>query len=415
MSRPTPGTAHDHPATRWWMLAIVCAGFIAMTVNWFNISTGFGAIGDEFGLAIPDVAFLISIFVAAYGILHIPGGFLATRWGLRRTLAVGLGIEAVGSLLSATSGSFAQLVLWRGLAGAGASIFAAVGIAAVSIWFRDHQHGLALGISSAAFSVGTALGLYTWADITAVTSWRTSVVIGGALCLAVAVVSALFFRTPRGIDSLEGVRLTMRSLKETLGNRDIWIYGFAFFGAYGSYLAASQLISGYGEGRGIDGGEIGIAAFLIGVAGVPGSIAAGWLADRYISPRALFSLGVVLEAAFLAAVPLSGPGTFWIPALGIGFMFNFTFAVWQTVPGNLRIAPENIGTAIGLMLSVSAIGGFVLPWAFGLIADADSYHTAWFFLGVVSVLTVLVGAASRTLTRRPAPAPAAAGLGGSEA
>lgn len=151
---------------------IVSAGFIAMTVNWFNISTGFGAIGDEFGLAIPHVAFLISIFVATYGLLHIPGAFLATRWGLRRTIAVGLAIEAAGSLLSATASSFAQLVAWRGVAGIGASIFAAVGIAAVSIWFRERHHGLALGISSAAFSVGTALGLYTWADIVAATSWR---------------------------------------------------------------------------------------------------------------------------------------------------------------------------------------------------------------------------------------------------
>jgi hypothetical protein len=63
------------PATKWFMLTIVSAGFIAMTVNWFDISTGFPVIDEEFGLAILDVAFLISIFVAACGLLHIPRSF----------------------------------------------------------------------------------------------------------------------------------------------------------------------------------------------------------------------------------------------------------------------------------------------------------------------------------------------------
>ncbi|WP_019633099.1 MFS transporter [Actinomadura atramentaria] len=401
--RPSTPTA-DPPATKWLMLAIVSAGFIVMTINWFDISTGFDDIGAEYHKAIPDVAFLISIFVAAYGVLHIPGGLLATKWGLRRTLALGLAVEAAGALLSATSTSFAQLVLWRALAGVGASVFAAVGVAAVSIWFREHQHALALGISSAAFSVGTALGLYTFGDITAATSWRTSIVIGGLVCLAVAAVSLLFFRVPRGVGSLAGVEITREGLKQTFFNKDIWLYGLAFFGAYGAYLGASQLISGYGEDRGLPGGQVGAAAFLIGIAGVPGSIAAGWLADRYVSPRTLFAVGAILEAVSLACVPLAGEHTFWLPALGIGFMFNFVFAVWQTVPGNMRsIAPENIGTAIGLMLTISAIGGFVLPWAFGLITDGPGYTAAWLFLAIVSAVTVGFCLFSRSRGRTATP------------
>lgn len=397
---PDSKTRPEHPATRWWMLAIVSAGFVAMTVNWFDISTGFGAIGQEFGLAIPDVAFLIAVFVAAYGILHIPGGVLATRWGLRRTLATGLAVEAAGSLLSATAGSFWQLVVWRAVAGAGASVFAAVGIAAVSVWFRERHHALALGISSAAFSAGTALGLYAWADLTDATSWRTSVLIGGGVCLAVSAISAAFFRVPRGIDSLSGVRLTSRGIKESLGNRQVWSFGIAFLGAYGAYLGASQLISTYGADRGISGGEVGAAAFLIGIAGVPGSIVAGWLADRFVSPRTLFIAGALLEAVFLAAVPLSGSGVFWLPAVGIGFMFNFTFAVWQTVPtGTGAIAPENISTAVGLMLSISAVGGFALPWAFGLIVEGSGYSAAWLFLAAASAVAVAACLFSRNSRR----------------
>ncbi|MFE3021529.1 nitrate/nitrite transporter [Streptomyces sp. NPDC059256] len=389
---------------KWGMLTLVSLGFVAMTVNWFNIATGFGPIADEFGLTVPSVAMLISIFVAAYGLLHIPGGFLATKWGLRKVLALGLAMEGLGALLSATAQSFTELIIWRALCGVGASVFAAVGIAAVSVWFRERHHTLALGISSAAFSVGTALGLYVWADITAATSWRTSLVIGGVFCLAVAAASAVFFRIPPGADALQGVHLTREGLRRTLGNRDIWLYGIAFFGAYGAYLTGSQLIASYGEHRGLSGSTVAAAAFLIGMAGVPGSIAAGWIAERFGSTRSLFIAGAVLESLFLLALPLSGPATFWIPAVGIGFMFNFTFAIWQTAPGDSpHIAPEHLSTAIGLMLTVSAVGGFVLPWAFGLLADGPGYPAAWTVMGVVGILTALIALAIKP--SRPDPIP----------
>ncbi|WP_051580964.1 MFS transporter [Pseudonocardia acaciae] len=399
----------DAPTTKWFMLAIVSLGFVTMSANWFNVSTGFGPIAREFGLDIPDVAFLISIFVFAYGLLHIPGGFLATRWGLRPILALGLGIEGIGSMLSAAAGSFAQLASFRALCGVGASVFAAVGIAAVSVWFRHRHHALALGVSSAGFSVGTAVGLYLWADLTAATSWRTSLLLGGALQLAVAVITAIGYRVPGGLDALRGARLTRQGLRHTLGNRDIWLFGCGFLGAYGAYLGASQLIAGYGEHRGFGATEVAVAAFLVGIAGVPGSVLSGWVADRYLSPRVLFLVGAVLEGVFLLVLPVSGPGTFWIPALGIGFMFNGTFAIWQTIPGGLaRIAPEHIGTAVGLMLTISAVGGFAVPWAFGLIVPAGGYPAGWLFMGVTSILAAL---ASLLAGRPPAGTPTPARLG----
>lgn len=384
--------SQDPPSTKWFMLTIVTLGFVVMTVNWFNIATGFGPISEEFDLTISSVALLISVFVAAYGLIHIPGGFLATKWGLRRTLALGLAVEGVGALLSAGAQSYTQLMICRVLCGAGASVFAAVGIAAVSIWFRQRHHALALGISSAGFSIGTALGLYAWAEITEATSWRLSLAVGAVACLLVALASAVWFRVPRGSSSLQGVNLTADGLRQSLTNRDVWLFGLAFFGAYGAYIAGTQLIADYGGERGISGFQISAAAFVIGIAGVPGSVAGGWLADRFFSTRTLFVVGAMLEGAFLISVPLSGPSTFWIPAFGIGFMFNFTFAVWQTIPGDTpAIAPENIGTAIGLMLTVSAVGGFVLPWAYGQIAPRSSYGSAWVFMGIVAIATAAIG------------------------
>ncbi|WP_169807836.1 MFS transporter [Actinomadura hibisca] len=391
---------------KWPMLAIVSAGFLMMTMNWFAIAPGFGQISDEFGLEIPQVALLISVFVIGYGVFHIPGGFVATRWGMRAVLALGLAVEGLAAVVSALAPDYWTLMAVRVVAGIGASVFAAIGVAAVSVWFQHRHHALALGVTSACFAVGSALGLYVWDPVTGALGWRGALALGGALCLVVAAVSAVWFRVPAGSERLHGVRLTRQAVRETLGNRDMWLYGVAFLGAYGAFLGGSQLIAGYGaDERHFSSGEVGLAALLIGVAGVPGSVLGGWIGDRFASVRTVFTVAAMVEGLFFFLVPLSGPGWFWLPAFGIGFMFNFGFSVWQTVPGSARgISEENIGTAIGLMLSVSAIGGFLLPFLFGRIVPSAGYPMAWGFFGVVSIVCALAA----LLVRVPKPAKAVA-------
>ena len=130
----TPYPRHSDPyAARWKMLALISLGFVAMTLNWFDIAPAFPAIGTEFHTNISRTAFLISLFLLGYGIAHIPGGMLATRIGMKQTLVLGLLLEGLAGMASGLCQNYLELAIVRVVAGIGASVFIAVAFGAPSV------------------------------------------------------------------------------------------------------------------------------------------------------------------------------------------------------------------------------------------------------------------------------------------
>jgi hypothetical protein len=60
---------------------------------------------------------------------------------------------------------------------------------------------------------------------------------------------------------------------------------------------------------------------------------------------------------------------------------------WSSVPGRVAgIAHEHIGTTIGLMLTLAAVGGFLVPLASGDLVPSIRFTGGWIFLAVVTAV-----------------------------
>lgn len=388
----------DPLAARWTMLAVVSLGFLSLTLNWFDIAAAFGLIAPDLQVGIPQLALLISLFVIGYGVAHIPGGILATRIGMKRTLVAGVLLEGLAGIGSGLATNYPVLAIFRVVAGIGGSIFIAVAFGAVTVWFQGRELSLALGVSGgAAFSIGVAVGLYVWTFVQAAIGWHLALVVGGVIGLGVALVTAAVFRTPEGATTLAGVAITRAGLREALGHRDLWIYGAALLGGYGAYFTTSQLLAEYAiTERGFGPVAGGLLAALIGLAGIPGSIVGGMLADRSRNTRAFVLGPLLIIAVLLVLIPFVPAAGLWVLGIGIGFFLIFGFAAWSSVPGRVAgIAHEHIGTAIGLMLTLAAVGGFVVPIVFGQLVPTVGFTGGWVFLGVVTAVFAAVAVAGR--------------------
>src|ERR1700689_2490058 len=158
---------------RWGMLAVISLGIMALTLNWFDVATAFPLIGAQFKVGLGSLSLLISLYIVGYGLSHIPGGVLATRVGMKKTIAFGLLVQGLAGIMSGLSHSYAELACFRVVSGIGGSVFIAAATAAFVFGFNDKEVTLALGVSGGAvFSSGAGLALYVWIYLQRATSWH---------------------------------------------------------------------------------------------------------------------------------------------------------------------------------------------------------------------------------------------------
>ena len=90
----------------------------------------------------------------------------------------------------------------------------------------------------------------------------------------------------------------------------------------------------------------------------------------------------------------------------VGFFLYAMRAVLQAWA--IESTPKNLaGTAVGVQFGVTALGASIAPFLFGMIADATSVYTGFYFLaGTIIFANVLVFFMPNTETHKAAPAPA---------
>ncbi|GEM_PF-973508 len=387
-------------ATRWWMLLLISLGVIELTLNWFNIAAAFPALGQQFRLQVPQLATLISLFIAGYAIFHIPAGMLAYRIGVKNTLVLGLLVESLAGIACAFAPNYGTLAALRFITGAGGSFFIGAAFALITSWFRGRELALAMGIAGGgAFALGETLGIAGWTGVVMAAGWSMALIIAGVSGVVVSVLSFLFLRVPsEEAERLAAGNFSWLAVRRVLGNRDLWFLGLCFFGVYGMGLTTAQLLATYvGIVYHMPQSIGGLISGVFVLMSIPGSIIGGYFADRTSRLRSVIVVPWIVMGAVLALFSFLGLTGVWIMVVVAGAAQIAGFAAWTAAPGHYRdrVHPEDVATAEGLMLTVGGLGGFVVPVIFGIIAGSSGFTLAFLFGGIVGIVFALIGFAAR--------------------
>lgn len=411
MDRHRPARPHY----AWVILAVTCLT-VVMTAGVTAVpAVLIHPLEVAFGWDRAAIALGVSINVFLYGLAGPFAGRLMLRVGPRRVMLTSLLLIAGGVAASTQVQTLLHLyLLWGVVVGVGTGSTALVlSATVVNRWFTT-QRGLALGLLGAASSTGRLVFLPLLATIVAALGWQAvGWVVAGCILLVVLPLVALLMRdtpaamglTPYGTahDPASGIAPTtplpeapLMPLGVALRQGDFWRLWltFAICGATTNGLIGTHLIP-----HAIDQGLSAVAAAttlaMMGILDIVGTLASGWLSDRY-DKRVLLAGYYGLRGLSLLFLPYADDLT-KLALFGVVYGLDWI----ATVPPTAGLASDIFGKRSGPILfgwvffghqvgaALAAYGGGLLRVWFG------TYQVAFTTAGLLAL-----GAAVLILTIR---------------
>jgi len=285
-------------------------------------------------------------------------------------------------------------------------------------WFGARERGMRVAVWNTAHNVGGSLvALFAILGVALFHDWHAKFYFNALIAAAVAVLAyRLLEDTPqsRGLPSVERYRNDYPSgyseasertlgfreifLEYVLPNRYLWAIAvanaFCYFVRYGvEYWIPTYLETS----KGYDFKHSGVAWGLYEFAGIPGTIACGWVSEHWFkgkrAPATMLFMGLTLLG--ILVYWLNGRGPLWIDyaaLIAIGFLIYGPIMIIGL--HSLDLVPKKAaGTAAGFTgvfgyMFGAALSGTGVGW----IADRWSWGVVFASLAVSCLLTILFSA-----------------------
>ena len=323
----------------------------------------FGAIADKFGtwrvLLVSGLVYALGLVLMSFGTsplwLHVGGGVL---------VGLGVGAGSFGILLSA----FARNV-------------------------TPDQRSMAFGICTAAGSAGMFLFAPLSQGLISAYGWSDSLVYLGMLMLVVPLIAIpLRGNSSSGITAASEYKQTIgEALREALGHRSylLLVAGFFVCGYQVAFITAH--FPAYLGDIGIDARYAVIALALIGFFNIIGSLAAGFIGQRYSKPYFLAYIYLARSVAVSAFILLPKS-----PASVIAFAVVMGLLWLSTVPPTnglvaIMFGTKHLGLLGGIVFLSHQIGSFLGVWMGGYLYDHfGTYDPVWWFGAALGIFAAVV-------------------------
>ncbi len=417
---------------------IVLAAVVLVMLAASGIRAVFGVfikpIETEFGWTRAQLSGAAALSLFVLGAVGPMVGWLADVWGPRRVMLLSTAVLGAGALLTSLVGHLWQMYGSAGVlmaAGAG-GLGMATSATIAARWFVARR-GLILGILGGAMSAGQMLVVPLSMVLISLYGWRASFLWLGVGILVLALPTILAFvrddpkdkgLQPYGTGTAAGAAFGgMKDerrvpVSEAMGVPAFWLLASTFFvcGYTSNGLVLTHLVPHAAE-HGFSQMHAAQALGLMGAMNIVGTVASGWICDRFgrKGPLAVYYGVRGLSLIFLLYV--------WnVPSLHV-FAAIFGLNYISTVPPTTTLTANifgrlSVGALSGWIYFSHQVGSALGAWAGGAIFDATGSYS-WAFLSAavlafiasgLSLLIKEVPIAARP-SRRPAPegAPVAAG------
>ncbi|WP_314191625.1 MFS transporter [uncultured Arthrobacter sp.] len=431
-----------HPA---WAVAAVA--FLALVgAAGFRAAPGvlMVPLQQEFGWSTTVLSSAVSINLVLFGLTAPFAAALMERFGIRAVTAVALGLIGAGSALTVLVNQSWQILLtWGLLIGLGTGSMALVFAATIANTWFTKSRGLVIGILTAGSAAGQLVFLPFIAMLAQDPGWRQASLLISAGALAVVPLVLKFLKNspadvgalPYGADEPAADATTeaapagaanrnagsgeaaeprrnaavraLQVLRRASRVRTFWALaaGFAICGATTNGLIGTHFIPSAHDHGMPETTAAGLLA-VVGIFDILGTIASGWLTDRF-NPRILLAVYYQFRGIGLLVLPLL-LGSSVQPSM-IVFVVIYGLDWVATVPPTAAICRQVFGAdgsvVFGWVFAAHQLGAAAAALAAGAIRDATGHYTyAWLGAAAMCTIAAVISATIRKDAGRRKPA-----------
>lgn len=436
-----------HPA---WMVAAVA--FLALVgAAGFRAAPGvlMVPLQQEFGWSTTVLSGAVSINLVLFGLTAPFAAALMERFGIRAVTAVALVLIGAGSALTVLVNQSWQILLtWGLLIGLGTGSMALVFAATIANTWFSKSRGLVIGILTAGSAAGQLVFLPFIAMLAQDPGWRQASLLIAAGALAVVPLVLKFLKNspadvgalPYGAEapvaggepepaaaaashaapaaagaaepSRNAAVRALQVLRRASRIRTFWALaaGFAICGATTNGLIGTHFIPSAHDHGMPETTAAGLLA-VVGIFDILGTIASGWLTDRF-NPRILLAVYYQFRGIGLLVLPLLLSAT--VQPSMIVFVVIYGLDWVATVPPTAAICRQVFGAdgsvVFGWVFAAHQLGAAAAALAAGAIRDATGQYTyAWFGAAAMCTIAAIISATIRKDAGKRRSAPVAAG------
>jgi MFS family permease len=400
-------------------------------------------IRHEWGLNDLQLGIIAAAFTVVYAVAGLPLGRLADRGSRKKVMGWGIAVWSGFTAANAFAWSFGSFLVARMGVGVGEASYAPAASSLIGDLFPAERRSRALGIFMLGLPTGLMLAFFTVGPLVAAFGdWRAPFVVAA---LPGLVLAGLMFRirepergasekvrgvgtgsasaaaggSPEGAGVEAGTVAAAGPVRTVLGTRTIlWLILSGITVNFSAYAGNGFLVPMIQRYFGLELTAAAVTTgFIVGVTGLVGLTAGGWVADavykRSERGRLVFGAGSLIAAAVATAAALaSGRGsvTLFAALFGLGWLAQYSYytSVYPAIQD--VVEPRLRATAVALYFAgMYLLGGAFGPVVVGGLSDAlaqsamaaagaaemtDAFravglHDAMFLIPVTLLLTAL--------------------------
>ena len=378
---------------------IVVAAGVSGSLHVGKLPPAVPVLQEQLGVSLVQAGFLLSTVQVAGMALGLVVGLGADKWGLRRSMLVGLALMALSSIVGAAATGFEWLLALRALEGLGFLLVAMPAPGLIRRSVQPSELSGRMGWWGSYMPIGSAIGLLLGPWVLQATSWQFWwIALGGISALAAVVVWRMVPADPvhdSAVASAAPAEGWRPRLALTLHSPGPWLVSLAFMLYSGQWMGVVGFLPTMYAQAGLGAHLTGLLTAVVAASNMVGNIASGKLLQRGWSPRRCLQTGYVAMGlcALLAYVQIGGEplAPLWLRFVAV-VLFS---AAGGLIPATLfmsamHLAPSagTVSTTVGFMQQWSCVGQFAGP---PLVAAVATLMGGWQFTWMVTGCMCVAG------------------------